>query len=155
MKVLVDADACPVVGKIESAAKKHHVPVILFCDTHRILQSSYGEVKVIGAGPDAVDFALIRECNAGDIVVTQDYGLAAMALGKRAYAIRGSGLRYTNENIGRLLEERHIVKKARRTARRGTLRGLKTLARRDEGDFRQALDRLILEAMARETEPRT
>ena len=82
MKILVDADACPVVKKIESVARQHQIPVILFCDTSRILQSSYSQIEVVGAGPDAVDFALIKECTAGDIVITQDYGLAAMALSK-------------------------------------------------------------------------
>ena len=130
MKILVDADACPVVKKIESVARQHQIPVILFCDTSRILQSSYSQIEVVGAGPDAVDFALIKECAAGDIVITQDYGLAAMALSKKAYALRCNGMRYTDENIVRMLEERHIVKKVRRTARMSALRGLKMLGRR-------------------------
>ena len=153
MKILVDADACPVVKKIESVARQHQIPVILFCDTSRILQSSYSQIEVVGAGPDAVDFALIKECDAGDIVITQDYGLAAMALSKKAYALRCNGMRYTDENIVRMLEERHIVKKVRRTARMSALRGLKMLARRIDGNFRQTLDGLILEVMEKETEP--
>ena len=153
MKILVDADACPVVKKIESVAWQHQIPVILFCDTSRILQSSYSQIEVVGAGPDAVDFALIKECAAGDIVITQDYGLAAMALSKKAYALRCNGMRYTDENIVRMLEERHIVKKVRRTARMSALRGLKMLGRRIDGNFRQTLDGLILEVMEKETEP--
>ena len=153
MKILVDADACPVVKKIESVARQHQIPVILFCDTSRILQSSYSQIEVVGAGPDAVDFALIKECAAGDIVITQDYGLAAMALSKKAYALRCNGMRYTDENIVRMLEERHIVKKVRRTARMSALRGLKMLGRRIDGNFHQTLDGLILEVMEKETEP--
>ena len=153
MKILVDADACPVVKKIESVARQHQIPVILFCDTSRILQSSYSQIEVVGAGPDAVDFALIKECAAGDIVITQDYGLAAMALSKKAYALRCNGMRYTDENIVRMLEERHIVKKVRRTARMSALRGLKMLGRRIDGNFCQTLDGLILEVMEKETEP--
>ena len=64
---------------------------------------------------DAVDLALINLCQAGDIVVTQNYGVAAMALGKNAYAIHQNGWRYTSENIDRLLMERHMAKKARRS----------------------------------------
>ena len=153
MKILVDADACPVVKKIESVARQHQIPVILFCDTSRILQSSYSQIEVVGAGPDAVDFALIKECAAGDIVITQDYGLAAMALSKKAYALRCNGMRYTDENIVRMLEERHIVKKVRRTARMSALRGLQMLGGRIDGNFRQTLDGLILEVMEKETEP--
>ena len=63
---------------------------------------------------DAVDYKLISICHKGDIVVSQDYGVAAMALGKGAYAINQSGKWYTNDNIDRMLMERHINKKARR-----------------------------------------
>ncbi len=151
MKILVDADACPVVSQIESVARKHHIPVILFCDTHHILRSTYSEVKTIGAGTDAVDFALINYCCAGDIVITQDYGLAAMALGKQAYAMHYSGLQYTDENISRLLEERHMVKMARRSSRRPRVRGIKNLMRKEDGGFVAVLNQLIQEALTRET----
>ena len=69
---------------------------------------------VVSAGADAVDYKLISICHRGDIVVTQDYGVAVMALGKGAYAIHQSGKWYTNENIDQMLMERHINKKARR-----------------------------------------
>lgn len=114
MRIFVDADACPVVRQTEEVAKKYSVPVTLLCDTNHILQSDYSEARVIGAGADAVDFALVNLCQAGDVVITQDYGVAAMALGKRAYAMHQNGWQYTNENIERLLMERHHAKKARR-----------------------------------------
>ena len=84
MKIFVDADACPVVKETEEVAAKYSVPVVLLCDTNHILQSAYSEVKIISAGADAVDFALVNCCRSGDLVVTQDYGVAAMALGKKA-----------------------------------------------------------------------
>lgn len=87
MRIFVDADGCPVVRQTEEVAIKYDVPVTLLCDTNHILNSDYSEVKVIGAGADAVDFALVNLCHEGDVVVTQDYGVAAMALGKKAYAI--------------------------------------------------------------------
>lgn len=65
MKILVDADACPVVKQVEKIAKKHRVPVILLCDTNHILSSNYSEIKVIGAGADAVDIALANLCQSG------------------------------------------------------------------------------------------
>ncbi|MBQ8699201.1 MAG: YaiI/YqxD family protein [Schwartzia sp.] len=150
MKILVDADACPVVRQIEAVARKHHVPVILLCDTNHILQSKYSEVRTIGAGADAVDFALVNLCHAGDIVVTQDYGLAAMALGKKAYAVHSSGLRYTDENISRLLEERHMVKELRRSSRNANLRGIKNLMKKADGGFKAVLGNLLLEALENE-----
>lgn len=87
MKILVDADACPVIPTVERVAKKYDIPVTLLCDTNHVLESDYSEIRIIGAGADAVDFALVNQCKRGDIVVTQDYGVAAMALGKGAYAI--------------------------------------------------------------------
>ena len=105
--IFVDADACPVVRLVEQAAAQFALPVTLLCDTNHILHSDYSEVKVIGAGADAVDFALVNLCRRGDVVVTQDYGVAAMALGKGAYAIHQSGRLYTEDNIDQLLMERH------------------------------------------------
>ena len=72
--VLVDADACPVVKLVERIAKSHNVPVVLLCDTSHVLKSDYSEIKIIGAGADAVDLALVNLCKKGDIAVTQDYG---------------------------------------------------------------------------------
>jgi hypothetical protein len=85
--------------------------------------TDYSDVKIIGAGADAVDFALINLRHKGDIVVTQDYGVAAMALGKGAYSIHQSGRWYTNENIDELLMQRHVTKKARRSSHKNHLKG--------------------------------
>ena len=115
MKILVDADVCPVVSIVERVAEKYGIPVVLLCDTNHVLQSEYSEVKVIGAGADAVDFALVGLCQKGDLVVTQDYGVTAMILGKGAYGIHQSGKWYTDKNIDRMLMERHISKKVRRS----------------------------------------
>ena len=95
MKILVDADACPVVTIVELIAQKYQIPVILLCDTNHVLESSYSQVVTVGAGTDAVDFKLVSICKRGDIVVTQDYGVAAMILGKGAYGIHQSGKWYT------------------------------------------------------------
>ena len=94
MKIFVDADACPVVDIVEDIATKYNIPVTLLCDTNHVLTSDYSEVIVVGAGADAVDYKLISICHRGDIVVTQDYGVAAMALGKGSFAIhhRESGI---------------------------------------------------------------
>jgi uncharacterized protein YaiI (UPF0178 family) len=142
LKIYVDADACPVVRIVEQVAKKNNIPVTLLCDTNHVLTSDYSEVKVIGAGADAVDFALINLCVKSDIVVTQDYGVAAMALGKgsrcavdigferigaavETYVIQQSGKWYTNDNINQMLMERYIGKKARRASGKNHLKGCK------------------------------
>ena len=111
MQIFVDADACPVVDIVETIAGKYNISTTLLCDTNHILYSDYSEVIVVGAGTDAVDYKLISICHKWDVVVSQDYGVAAMALGKGAYAIHQSGKWYTNENIDQMLMERHLNKR--------------------------------------------
>ena len=143
MRVFVDADACPVVGIIEKVAREHNVPVTLLCDTNHVLSSDYSEVIVVGAGADAVDYKLISICHKGDIVVSQDYGVAAMALGKGAYAIHQSGKWYTNENIDQMLMERHLNKKARRASRKNHLKGSRKRTSEDNERFRESFEKMI------------
>ena len=145
MRILVDADACPVVKLTERTAKKYGIEVILFCDTNHVLQSDYSEVRTIGAGADAVDFALTAECRRGDIIITQDYGVAAMVLTKGAYGLHQSGMRYTDENIDRLLMERHLAKKARMSKAKHHMKGPKKRTEEDDARFLQALESLLAE----------
>lgn len=143
MKILVDADACPVVDIVEQIAESHGIPVMLLCDTNHVLYSDYSEIKIIGAGADAVDFALVGQCQRGDIVVTQDYGVAAMILGKGAYGIHQSGKWYTNENIDQMLMERHMAKKARRASGKHHLKGPAKRTNEDDERFAESFERLI------------
>lgn len=143
MRIFVDADACPVIDIIERLAKKYDVPVTLLCDTNHVLASDYSEVKVIGTGADAVDYALIGLCSKGDIVVSQDYGVAAMALGKGAYAIHQSGKWYTNENIDQMLMERHLAKKARRATKKNHLKGAKKRSAQDDERFAASFEKMV------------
>ena len=152
MQIFVDADACPVVDIIEKIAKEHNVPVTLLCDTNHVLTSNYSEVIVVGAGADAVDYKLISICHKGDIVVSQDYGVAAMALGKGAYAIHQSGKWYTDDNIDQMLMERHLSKKARRSSRKCHVKGPKKRTEEDDERFAQSFEKMLL--MAREKEGR-
>jgi uncharacterized protein YaiI (UPF0178 family) len=138
MKILVDADACPVKDIIERIAKEYGLPVMMLTDTSHILTSTYSEVVLVSKAPDAVDFALINRTSRGDIVVTQDYGVAAMALGKGAYAIHPKGKIYTDSNIEVLLMERDIAKKCRRDGAR--IKGhAKKRTNADDDHFTKAL----------------
>lgn len=147
MRIYVDADACPVISIVEQVAEKNNIAVTLLCDTNHVLYSDYSEVKVIGAGADAVDFALINLCKRNDIVVTQDYGVAAMALGKGALAIHQSGKWYTDENIDQMLMERHLGKKMRRASGKNHLKGSKKRTMEDDIRFAQLFERLIRSIM--------
>ena len=147
MQIYVDADVCPVVGIVEKTARKYQIPVTLLCDTNHVLTSGYSEVIVVGAGADAVDYKLISLCRRGDIVVSQDYGVAAMALGKGAYAIHQSGKWYTDENIDQMLMERHLNKKARRASQKNHLKGPKKRTEEDDERFAQSFEQLIKAAL--------
>lgn len=141
MRILVDADACPVVDIIEELAMKHEIPVILFADTSHIFISDYSEVRVIDKGADAVDFAIMRVCQQGDIIVTHDYGVAAMALGMGVKAIHHTGREYTDDNIEQLLMDRHLAKKERAKGKRK----VKSSPRETiEGSFRENFEELII-----------
>lgn len=142
-QIFVDADACPVIPIIEKIAKKYEVSCTLLCDTNHLLQSDYSKVKVIGAGADAVDFALINMAVKGDIVCTQDYGVAAMALGKGCYAIHQNGRLFTDDNIDELLMQRHIAKKVRRSHKKKHLKGLGKRTLEDDMRFERAFEKLI------------
>ena len=141
MQIFVDADACPVVAIVEKVAKMHAVPVTLLCDTNHVLSSGYSKVIVVGAGADAVDYKLISICRKGDIVVSQDYGVAAMALGKGAYAI---------DNIDQMLMERHLNKKARRSTHKSHMKGPRKRTPEDDERFAQSFEKMVL--MAQENE---
>jgi uncharacterized protein YaiI (UPF0178 family) len=146
-QIYVDADACPVVGVVEKIAKKYDVACTLLCDTNHILESEYSEVKIIGAGADAVDFALINMASKGDVVVTQDYGVAAMALGKGCFSIHQSGRWFTNDNIDELLMQRHMVKKAKRSSSKSHLKGPSKRTAQDDERFEESFEKMIIKAI--------
>ncbi|KAJ52900.1 hypothetical protein CTM_05377 [Clostridium tetanomorphum DSM 665] len=112
---MVDADACPGRDLIEKAAMECEIEVIMYCDMNHIIKSHYSEVKYVESGFQSVDIVLTNATKKDDIVVTQDYGVAAMVLGKKAYAINPKGYIYDDKNIDRLLFERHISSKVRRS----------------------------------------
>ena len=145
--MLIDADACPVVRQAEALARQYGLPMTLLCDEHHALHSDYGQVRHVSSGSEAVDIALMNLCRRGDIVVTQDYGVAAMALGKGAYAIHHSGRRYTDDNIDLMLMERHLARKARRSSSKHHLHGPAKFTEEDRRRFSSALEALILIAV--------
>ena len=104
-----------------------------------------GEARVqVFVDADAVDYKLISSCHKGDIVVSQDYGVAAMALGKGAYAIHQSGKWYTNNNIDQMLMERHLNKKARRSSHKNHIKGPKKRTEEDDVRFAQSFEKMLM-----------
>lgn len=143
MKILVDADACPVVRIVERIGKEESIPVILVCDNAHMLQSDYSQIVIVDRGADAADFKLFSLTAKGDIVVTQDYGVASMALGKGACPIHQSGKWYTNDNIDMLLMERHIARNERQKSHKHHLKGARKRTIEDDIRFEESFRKLI------------
>ena len=143
MRILVDADACPVTRIVERIGVKRNIPVTLYADTNHILKSDTSEIRVIGAGSDAVDLALINDMEKGDLVITQDYGVAALALGKGGYALRQDGTEYTERNIDFMLESRAYTKQLVNSGRKKQLKGPKKRNKKDDEAFLKALEKLL------------
>ncbi len=113
MQVFIDADGCPVVDITVSLCKAFSVECVLFCDTAHQMTRPDATTIVCDKGADSVDFILVNAVQKGDIVVTQDYGLASMALAKGAYVLHQDGWQYTTFNIDALLFQRHESRKYR------------------------------------------
>lgn len=147
IRIYVDADACPVKGIIENVAREFELPVTMIIDTSHQLYSEYSEILTVSKAPDAVDLALINRCSPGDIIVTQDYGVATLALGKKAYAIHQNGKIYTNENIELMLFERHISGKARRAGKH--YKSIPKRTREDDERFEKSFRKLCNLALSK------
>ena len=143
MKILIDADACPVVDISIDAAKRFGVPVWLICDTAHQMERDGAQTIVVTRGADSADFRLVNLIEPGDAVVTQDYGLAAMSLARKARVLHQSGMRYTEENIDSLLLARHNARKVRMAG--GRMRGPAKRTRAEDEAFRAALAALLQE----------
>lgn len=142
MTIYVDADACPVIKEVEQVAKKYDIVSVLISDTNHILNSEYSEIIVVDKGADSADFFIVNKCKPNDIVVTHDYGVAAMALAKKAYPIDNNGRRFTDENISALMMQRHIAKHARKAKHH--LKGPKKRTKEANINFLNSLEWLIL-----------
>ncbi len=118
MRIIVDGDACPGISIIEKLAEKYQLDLIVYCDIHHFITLNYGEVKVVDAGFQSVDMKVSNEAKFNDIVVSQDYGVAAICLGKKAHVISTRGTIYTNKNIDSMLEQRHMSQKIRKAGGR-------------------------------------
>lgn len=144
MKIMVDADACPVKELIIDCAKKHGLEVIMVCDVAHILfyNEDFVTIVTVDQGADSADLAIANRTLAGDICITQDYGLASLLLAKKATVLHPNGFFFTSENIDRMLFERHLSREMRRQkkSRGGHIR---KRTKEDDEKFLSALERAI------------
>ena len=141
MRVLIDADACPVVDIALSLCREFGVPCILFCDTAHRLERPGAETLVFDKGSDSVDFALVNRILPGDLVITQDYGLASMCLSRGARILHQDGWEYTEYNIQALLFQRSESRKYRASG--GRVKGPSRRTKAQDAAFLHALRQLL------------
>ena len=141
MKILIDADACPVTDIVVALCVQYDAQCILLCDTAHIMHKDGAQTLVFDKGADSVDFALVNRVCPGDIVIPQDYGLASMCLAKGCRVLHQDGWLYTRDNIDGLLLQRHESRKYRASG--GRMKG--PAKRRPEQDraFENALQKLF------------
>ncbi len=141
MRIVIDGDGCPVVDETIKIAREKKLECIILCDTAHKIEKAGASTIVVSKGADSVDFALVNMLNKNDVVITQDYGLAAMCLAKGAKPLHQDGMQYTSENIDALLLARHTAKKIRRSG--GRLKGSAKRVKAQDDKFVAALLLLI------------
>ncbi len=141
MKIIVDADACPVKNIIKNIAIDYKIPVFMVCDTSHILSDDYCKIITVDKFADSADICIINNTDVGDVVVTQDFGVAALAIGKKAYAISNSGMEFNDDNMDKLLFERFLGKKVRRAGQR--TKGPRKRTEEDNRIFRENLLKIL------------
>jgi uncharacterized protein YaiI (UPF0178 family) len=143
--LLIDADGCPVVDEAVGIARKKDVECLILCDTSHHFEKEGAQTLIFSKGADSVDFALVNLVQSGDIVVTQDYGLAAMCLARRARVLNQDGMEYTAENIDALLLARYTARKIREGG--GRLRGPSKRTPEQNKNFVETLNTMFQEGV--------
>lgn len=114
MKIFVDADGCPVVDIAIKVAKENIIHIIVVKNYAHKINDSYAEIVTVDISRDSADYYIVNKAAKGDIVVTQDYGLAAMCLSKGSIPINQNGLIISPDNIDGMLNRRHLNQQLRR-----------------------------------------
>ena len=139
MKVFVDGDACPVLKKVEEICQEHSLELIVVSDTNHLLDLEYGKHIMVDKQRDSSDYVLVNLIEQGDLLITQDYGLASMTLAKRAYILHPLGFEYTSENIDELLFNRYMGAKNRRSTKKKHLSGPPKRTKEDDHRFQERM----------------
>lgn len=143
MRILIDADGCPVVDITIRLSKEAGAECHIFCDSAHEFDRDGATTHTVMKGADSADFYLVNFIKTGDVVITQDYGLASMALSRGACVINQDGLEYTEFNIDALLLARHTAKKIRNAG--GRLRGNPPRKREQNESFEKKLREILLD----------
>jgi uncharacterized protein YaiI (UPF0178 family) len=141
-KIIVDADACPVKPEIVKAAAPFAVDVVMVASfDHRLAPMDGVQIVQVDRSDQSADLYIANRITAGDILITQDFGLAALALGKRAIALSNRGQQYTDRTIDFLLDRRHEQAKQRRGGKHS--KGPRPFTDEDRHFFQQTLTKVL------------
>ncbi|MFV0441805.1 MAG: DUF188 domain-containing protein [Lachnospirales bacterium] len=114
MRILIDADSCPVINETKKIANKYSIDVLLFSNINHNLEKYDLPTIISDSSKEQTDINLINHSAKGDLVITNDIGLASLALGKGCICIKHNGMIFTENNILSLLATRHISRKQRK-----------------------------------------
>ena len=142
MRIIIDADGCPVVRLAADCALKHGIESIIVCDCAHQFDIPGTQTITVTKGSDSTDFRIVNMIDSGDIVITQDYGLAAMCLARRATVISQNGLIYNEDNIDSMLLARHTARKIRNAG--GRLKGPSKRTKEQDASFLKTLESLLI-----------
>ncbi|MEG1028191.1 MAG: YaiI/YqxD family protein [Oscillospiraceae bacterium] len=141
IKILIDADGCPVVDISVKLAKKYNINCIIVCDTCHLIKKEDATTITVSKGSDSADFKIVNMILPNDIVITGDYGLAAMCLAKNAITVHQNGMIYSDDNIDALLLQRHTAKKIRMAG--GRTKGNSKRTKKEDDDFYKTLENIL------------
>lgn len=141
MRVFIDADGCPVVDITISMSSDYGAETVIITDTSHIIERENAVTITVEKGADSADFKIANMISHGDIVVTQDYGLAAVCLARGARPVNQNGVIFTDGNIEKMLYTRFVSKEIRRAG--GRTKGPKKRTKEQDADFMKALKFLL------------
>lgn len=146
-RILIDADGCPVVDETVNICNKNNIECLILCDTSHYFNKDGAKTLTFSKGNDSVDFALVNMIEKGDVVITQDYGLATMCLARCARVVNQDGREYTSDNIDALLYSRYKAREIRRNGKR--VKGQSKRIHQQDKDFIDTLYKMILEGTSK------
>lgn len=144
IKIIIDSDASPVKDIVIDEAKKHNLKVVLvasYAHYSTKIHPAHVETIYVDSAKEAADYRIMQLLQKDDILITQDYGLASLALGKKVKVLHHKGFEYDNDNIANLLESRYISAKIRKSGKR--TKGPKPFTKEDADTFRRLLNHTL------------
>ena len=141
MKILIDGDSFPHRDTVIKVAKKHNIPVHIYCDYCHEIEDDYAQVFTVDCHADSADFAIANHVEPDDIVVTNDIGLATLTLAMRGYPLNSHGIIYNKQNINTYVNRKYMMKTSSRKLKNQNLHS--NLPKKPKQSFYGSLSYLI------------